>query len=182
MTPRRTGFTLVETVMALAIAGLVAMLAYASLSAGLDTDQRVRHVSAATDDQTRWRALASDALRHMLVASLPGQPALRMDPDAMEFRTSALGTPSGIGAAWRVRMTVHDSAAIMRATNEETGAEVVASVPGVTALRFRAQSLGVSGEWQEAWSSPSPPVAVRVDFAAATRAVPPLVVVVGLPQ
>ena len=180
MSRARAGFTLVEAVMALAIAGLVAMLAYASLSVGLDTDQRVRRAAAASDDETRWRALATDALRHMIVAPLPGRPALGMGPNSMEFRTSALGTPSGVGAAWSVHVTVRDSVLVMRATNEETGAEVVAKLPGVTALSVRAQSLGAIDAWQEAWDSPSPPVAVRVAFVSTTTAVQPLVVAVGL--
>lgn len=180
MTRARAGFTLVETVLALAIAGLVSMLAYASLRAGLDTDQRVRQASAAADDETRWRALASDALRHMAEATVPGRPALTLGPDAMEFRTNALGTPSGAGAAWRVRVSVQDSSAVLHATNEETGAELVARMPGVTALRVRAQSLGLAGQWQDAWISPSPPVAVRLDFVSASSPALPLVVAAGL--
>lgn len=180
MTRARKGFTLVETVLALAIAGLVSMLAYAALSVGLDTDHRVRRASAEADDGTRWRALASDALRHLFEAPLADRPALIMGGNAVEFRTSALGSPSGVGAAWRVTVATRDSTAVMRATNEETGAEIVASLPGVTALRIRAQSLGLSGEWQETWTSPSPPAVVRIDFVATNGSMRPLVVATGL--
>ena len=180
MTRRRSGFTLVETVLALAIAGVVAVLSYASLRAGLDTDQRVRAIGTAADDDTRWRALAGGAMRHVLDAAQPGLPALRRGPNLVEFRTSALGTPSGAGAAWSVRLSVQDSAAVLTAINEETNAEVVARIPGVSALRVRAQSLGSLGEWQEEWTSASPPAAVRIDFVSARRTVQPLVVAVGL--
>lgn len=180
MTRKPAGFTLVETVMALAIAGLVSMLAYSSLNVGLDTEQRVRRASAAADDDTRWRALASDAVRHMIEATQPDRPALIIGPDSMLFRTRALGAPSGAGSAWRVRVTIRDSAAVMHATNEETGAEIEARMPGVAALRVRAQSLGSPDRWQDAWIAPSPPVAVRFDFMVVSGAVLPLVVSVGL--
>lgn len=180
MTRRRAGFTLVEAILALAITGVVAALSYAALSAGLDTDQRVRAMGTVADDDTRWRALAGDALRHVLDAAQPGQPALRTGPNLAAFRTSALGTPSGAGAAWSVRLSVQDSAAVLTAINEETNAELVARIPGISALRVRAQSLGSSGDWQEDWTSASPPPAVRIDFVSRSGTVQPLVVSVGL--
>ena len=180
MTSGRPGFTLVETVLALAIAGMVSTLAFASLSAGLDTEQRVRRVSAAADDEARWRALSGDALRHITDATQPGRPALGIGPSSLEFRTTALGTPSGAGAAWRMRVSVQDSSAVLRATSEETGAVLVARMNGVTGLRIRTQSLGASGEWQEAWSSPSPPAVVRIDFVSTSGLMLPLVVATGL--
>ena len=60
----RRAFTLLELIVSIAVAGIVALLAYGSANAGFDTRDALARHRATTEAELRSRVLLADALRH----------------------------------------------------------------------------------------------------------------------
>src|SRR5215217_2367455 len=60
----RAGFTLIELMVATVVTGLVTSLAYAAVSAGFDTSDRIEQYHTTVEAQAIVRELLLDALRH----------------------------------------------------------------------------------------------------------------------
>ena len=70
----RRAFTLIEVIVALTIAGLIALAARSAIVAGLDTQERLQLHTTRTESDARFRALTAQALRHMTDAPTAGTP------------------------------------------------------------------------------------------------------------
>lgn len=189
----KRGFTLIEVIVALTLAGIIALAARAALVAGMDTEERLQRHTTQSEGDARFRALLVQALRHMSDAPATGLAPFTLRDTIVDggrasqtaqFYTRGLGFPAGSGAILRI--------------NVAPGAEgltiVARRADGAVVLRGVAQGLGAmhvrtrtpSGEWLDAWPRTlQVPVAVVVNFDAPTTdakrgAIPPLVMATRL--
>lgn len=175
---RRAGFTLLELVVALVVTGVVALLAYSTLRAGLDTEARVERTDAAVSGMAVARALLLDALRHLpegggasmndalfvledrtIAAGMPG--------DALAFVSYGVGRAPGASAPWSVSLTPTDDGVRLRAipldAPDRAGIDVL--LPGARGLDARVLARSADADWLDAWSRTGRvPAAVRIQL------------------
>lgn len=175
---RRAGFTLLELVVAIVVTGVVALLAYATLQAGLDTSERAERLRASVSAQAVMRALLLDALRH-----LPEEGGGAMDEAlfTLEDRTSGSGLPTdvvaflshGIGRVpgtagiWSVTLGPTEDGVRLYAVplDASDGVAFEARVTGARGVEARALPRGTGSAWTERWDLPGRvPAAVRIQL------------------
>ena len=157
------GFTLLELMIAVALAGVVALLVYGAAQAGLDTEGRLAVNRRRLQSARTMRTLLQDALRNARPAVRPGPPAFTLEP-----RLSALGEPAdrlsfvaagGLppltsDADWLV--TVEPTPAGLSLTAKPLGVRaptpVAALLPGITGLKIRVQAPGTVSRWTDSWA------------------------------
>lgn len=170
----RRAFTLVEVVVALVIAGLLALAARAVLVAGIDTQERLQRHATVTEGDARFRALVVQALRHMTDAPAVGlTPFVLRDTtiadtvasQTIEFYSRGLSQPAGTGAVMRIRLTPTDAGLTITAisANGVTALEGVA--PGIAAIHVTLQDR--SGNWVAGW-----PLTLQTPAAVALELIP----------
>lgn len=183
------GFTLVEILVAVALLGLVAVLAYRGVAALVDGEVRL------ADEARRWRTL--DAALARIEADLrQAQPRAvraggRTEPawiaaveangsSALAFSRAGAEFDAGPGVAGqRIGYRVRDGVlqvlfwpGLDRENGGEAGAQAWPLVEGVAALRI--EHLGERDAWTTAWPRPGGaalPRGVRVQLALADGAV-----------
>jgi prepilin-type N-terminal cleavage/methylation domain-containing protein len=170
MTVRR-GFTLIEVLIALVLTSVVVVLAYSTLRAGADVEQRVTAAREADQNLTVMRAVLTDALRHAVESSEDGTRAMQTVTDAQGHTTSfaflsrGVQTPHGGTAPWNVAL-ISDSIGIT------LDARSLQSARSPLRLSVRnAQSMTVrfkgrdAEDWVAEWTDPTRmPTAVEVRF------------------
>ena len=204
---RRCGFTLLELIVTLAVAGIIALLVYGSAQAGFDTRERLDRHRATTEAELRARTLLADALRHAsddgdrgveAFALIDGVTSRGTPADRLVFLSRGITPPMGASALWRVEVSITSNGLridAVRATNEQSGPQlatlpsaapaaptVSTLIPEIRALDVRVMSLADEA-WLASWrSSSQTPAAVRMDFFDAQSAPigAPLIVRVGL--
>ena len=169
----RRAFTLVEVIVALTIAGLIALAARAALVAGIDTEERLQLHTTSSEGNARFRALLTEALRHMTDAPAPGlAPFALLDTiiegapsHTAEFYSRGLGFPAGAGAILRVTVAPTADGLTMTALRSD-GAVVLRGVaPSLGAMRVRTRTP--AGEWLDGWPRTlQVPAAVTMQFSA----------------
>lgn len=193
---RRRGFTLLELIVSITIAGVIALLVYSSASAGFDTRDALAKHRAGAESELRVRSVLSDALRHASDEADAGVSAFDLvdaiEPsglpaDQLTFLTRGVLPPLGATALWR--LTVSPSAAGLIVRGEGVGPQRDGTQPGYTAVLSHVRGLDVEvasvsdRAWITGWpSNRQLPVAARLTFYDATGQLvgPPLVVRVGL--
>ena len=172
---QRAAFTLLEVVVALVITGMVALVAYAALDAGIATRGRIDGPLRAHTDGLAARAMLADAMRH--IVEHDDAEALVADAgnggDVLTFYSRGLAEPFGASSLWRVQ--VH-GATIAAAPIDKVAPLLVSELPGV-------QAIHVSTLTPDGWH-PGPvahgqsPQAMRVEFepVAGQTAMAPLIV------
>jgi prepilin-type N-terminal cleavage/methylation domain-containing protein len=183
----RRAFTLVEVVLALVIAGLLALAARAVLVAGIDTQERLQRHAAVTEGDARFRALVVQALRHMTDAPTVGvSPFVLRDTtlanaapsQAVEFYSRGLSQPAGTGTVMHIRLVPSERGLTIRAVdaNGFTSSEGVA--PGIGAMHVRVQTR--TGEWVATWprtlQTPAAVALELVPFGTPRGALAPIIV------
>lgn len=184
----RRGFTLLELLVALALAGVVALLVYGAAQAAFDAEARLARERRALQAERAMRTLLEDALRNARSAPRPGDPAFILETgtsarggpeDRLTFVTRGGFPPLTADADWRV--TVEATPAGLAVSAVPLGVRapprIAGLVAGVTGLEVRVQAAG-GGAWTGAWPTLAAlPRAVRLTFWADTaRAGLPLVV------
>jgi prepilin-type N-terminal cleavage/methylation domain-containing protein len=176
----RRGFTLVEVMIALLISSIVVVLAYATLSAGLDTQDRVAAARAADAESAAMRAMIGDALRHAVAgdASDPLGMHTNAAGSSLHFITRGIDAPMGGRGRWQVSISTDTAGVSMRAVSRDgQGAPLI-----VTARRGRTLAVRflpmASMEWRDRWEDPSrlpEAVELHVRDAQGRDLMPPLV-------
>lgn len=190
----RRAFTLLELIVSIAVAGIVALLAYGSASAGFDTRDALARHRATTEAELRSRALLGDALRHasdeggatgalgstfqLIDAVEPsGLPA-----DRLSFFTRGVVPPLGASGLWSMTVVPTATGVGIVAEPVDGGAALHAVFSGARGLNVEVMPIA-DRNWTTAWPATNQlPAAVRLTFYDSTRATigAPLVIRLGL--
>jgi prepilin-type N-terminal cleavage/methylation domain-containing protein len=184
----RRAFTLVEVIVAITIAGIIALAARAALVAGMDTEERLQLHTTTSEGDARFRSLLTDALRHMTDSPVPGLAPFAVRDTVVdgrpgqtaEFYSRGLGFPAGTGAILRIIVAASSGGLTITALHTDGGVVLRGVAPSLAAMNVRAKTP--AGLWLEVWPQTlQVPVAVTLAFAtqstdASSGAIPPLVV------
>jgi prepilin-type N-terminal cleavage/methylation domain-containing protein len=170
----RRGFTLMETITAIALTAIVITIAAAALAAASDSREKIAQYEATLEAESRWRALVIDMLRHAPAADAVDEPLLRIGmtdgAPSLTFLSKGVVQPFGTGRIWRV--TLHNTSA-----GVTFDAEAIGRGPAASPLQARLSHLrlidvaarddGTSiGGWRGDWPvERSRPVLLRLSFA-----------------
>ncbi len=177
---QRRGFTLIEVMIALLIGSVVIVLAYATLSAGLDTQQRVVAAREADASATAFRAFLVDALRHAVTGDAEDPKGMHTDEGGttLAFVTRGVEAPLGGSARWRVSLTSDTGGVAIRADSPD-GSRAPLQLTMRSSRQVAVRFLPLASmEWRDQWKDPARlPDAVELRFLDANGrdAMPPIV-------
>jgi len=173
---RASGFTLLELLVAIVVAGIVALLVYGTAAAGRETQVRLTERRHAFETAQAFRAMLEDALRNARPSRVSGDTtfwiASRLDArgrphDRLWFITAGGTPPLTPDADWQISLESDANGVVMMATPVGIMAptRVVARYPGATGLQLRVLSVGSPPAWLDRWVFPSfAPAAITVAF------------------
>ncbi|WP_396204246.1 type II secretion system protein J [Gemmatimonas sp.] len=122
----RRGFTLVELMLALTLTAITATVAGSALVSARRTAERVREHGSATADDSRWRAMLADMLRHPPRPDQASEPLLRLNREgstsSLQFLTVGVREPLGTGSIWRAVVTEDSAGLLLTASPITAGA------------------------------------------------------------
>ncbi|MBC7563167.1 MAG: prepilin-type N-terminal cleavage/methylation domain-containing protein, partial [Gemmatimonadaceae bacterium] len=162
----RGGFTLLEVMIALLIGGVVVLLGYSTLGAGLDVEARVTAARELDASTIAFRATLTDALRHAVTGD-----GLQTGTDAtgvttrMSFVSRGVMQPLGGSEAW-----------MMELASDSTGVTLDARPAGMTRAALHLSAHGPrtfavrflpldDTAWRGAWNDPTRlPSAIEIRF------------------
>ena len=172
------GFTLVELLVAIVITGIVALLAYAALTAGLDTLARVEAHRRQAQSRALVRPLLADALRHVADAQADGLPAFMISQasssspgSSLTFLTRGVENPLGSSGLWKIGLSTSVDGLLLRAEPLENRSRPAFEtvVPGVKEVRFRVLPTRQDRIWVTNWeSSRQHPYALKIEMLDST--------------
>lgn len=156
--PRRSGFTLLELLLALTISALVVTVAHRLFTGVTESAKRMKADRAALDREMNGRRWLVEAFGSLDVGTESGGFAGR--PDRIEFSTWQR-TPHG----WLTRRRVN--VALVMDTLRLEGPVSVAIAASVSALQVDyLLDPGANAKWVREWISPvSAPLAIRLRLA-----------------
>jgi prepilin-type N-terminal cleavage/methylation domain-containing protein len=182
------GFTLLELLVALVLAGVVALLVYGAAQTAFDVEARLAANRRVWQAQLGMRTLLEDALRNALPAPRPGDPVFTLEQgtasngapaDRLTFVTRGGFPPLTSDADWRVTisLTPNGLSAIATPLGVRADTRVAGVLPGVTGLEINVQAPD-GGAWTRRWPLPTAfPRAVALRFfgdSGAPAQLPPL--------
>ncbi|HUQ83231.1 MAG TPA: prepilin-type N-terminal cleavage/methylation domain-containing protein [Gemmatimonadaceae bacterium] len=180
----RSGFTLLELIVSIAVTGIIALLVYGSANAGFDTrDALARHREGA-ESELRARAFLVDALRHASEDANPGDAAFELrdaadsrglPADQLTFLSRGVIPPLGASALWVVTVAPSPAGLMISAgpapaapTDSAGVTSVVGVIAGARGVDVDVMSLA-DRRWTNAWPSNGQlPAAARVILYDAT--------------
>ena len=156
--PSGSGFTLIEVVVALAIAGLVVLLASRVFGAAADASHALVRARAGLDREANARRWLAAAFRSLDVGQDSAGPFAGQE-DRVEF-SSWLETVDGSFARSRLALRADEGRFVVVATPGDT----VALADSVESVAFDyLLEPGADTKWVRAWISPvSAPLGVRI--------------------
>lgn len=189
----RRAFTLLELIVSIAVAGIIALLAYGSAAAGFDTRDALARYRSTTEAELRARVFVTDALRHASDEGDRGTAAFELidamdvrglPSDQLTFLTRGVMPPLGGSPLWSVTLAPSPTGLVFRAAPlRSTGeASVTGLLANVRGLDVQVAALA-DRSWMSAWpTSGQLPAAVRLTLYDSSGAVvgAPLVVRLGL--
>lgn len=171
----RRGFTLLELLVAILLAGVVALLVYGAAEAGSDTAAHLAASRRQWQSQRAMRTLIEDALRNARPALRAGDAALVLQPqtssagiprDRLIFVTRGGFPPLTADADWRVIIEVTEAgvSAVAIPLGVRVPERLAGVLPGVTGVEIRTQAPG-GGPWLRHWPLPGAfPRAIVLNF------------------
>jgi prepilin-type N-terminal cleavage/methylation domain-containing protein len=166
----RRGFTLLEVIVALAVTGLVAGLAFGAASAGIDTRERLVRVRRQESSAGALREVLHDALRHAEPGVSSEDTTFALGGlgagEAIRFVTRGVLPPLGTGGRWAltVRASAEGTTLIAVPMDDVSATPVRVVAPTIAGITVRALERA-GGTWASTWDRPSsPPVAVAIRF------------------
>ena len=174
---RRSGFTLLELLLAIVVTSLVAMLVYGTVQVGLDARERVAVRLATEQSRRAARLVLVDALRNASPPSFLGDSVFTLEdrrdaagrPAArLSFRTAGGLPPLTPDSDWLLTLEATDSGATLSARPAGTrlSPRLVAHLGDVVGVEVNAQRQGgPNAGWTRDWHNrASLPAAVSVTF------------------
>jgi prepilin-type N-terminal cleavage/methylation domain-containing protein len=185
----RAGFTLLEMLVSIVLASVVALLVYGVAQAARDTQARVTRESEAWERALAMRLLLGAALAGAEPATQPGEAVFQLESrrdeggvprDRLTFVAQGSLPPLSPGADWVV--TLEPTPSGLRLAGRPVGVRVPARLlgllPGVTGLAVRVRDPDGRIGWSAQWERPALlPSAVELTYWSETgRVGRPLVV------
>ena len=193
----RRAFTLLELIVSIVVAGLIALLVYGSASAGFDTRDALARYRTTSESELTARVMITDALRHASDEADKGAAAFDlvdatdargMPTDQLSFLTRGILPPLGASGVWTMTLAPSARGLLVRATptlspgqRQGTGS-ITALLGPIRGLDVRVMSL-IDRAWSASWPSNGQlPAAVELTFydAAGAPVGAPVVVRLGL--
>lgn len=169
MKQSRRGFTLIELMVSIVLTGLVAMLAYGSVQAGLDSSARIETYRRTSESEALTRSLIADALRH--VSDAPSGASFEIQRtvesgDILRFVSRGVSGPLGAGAVWRVEIGPSANGLQFNAVPLEGNLNSISgSVASIRSISVRVLRAPDDNEWQDHWESTRQfPAAIEISF------------------
>jgi prepilin-type N-terminal cleavage/methylation domain-containing protein len=177
------GFTLLELIVAVVLAGVVALLVYGAAGAAADIQERLWAKRAAIQSSRAMRVAIEDALRNARPALRYGDTVLILEDgtddagrpaDRLSFVTAGTLAPLTADADWTV--TIEPTAEGLTLAALPLGfaepQRVVARLAGVTGLDVRVLPQGPGQSWSTRWTQQTKlPRAVELTYWADTGAI-----------
>lgn len=189
----RRGFTLIEVTTAIVITGVVSLLAYGSVQAGLESADRVERHRSGIESAALMRSLVTDALRHPASSPEPSLPSFSITQSEtagintarLQFVSRGVSLPHGAGGLWNVVLEPTSNGLRLKADPMETTAELAleSTLPGIRGVNVRSMTTRAERMWNTGWESRNAaPYAVEIRFFdAANREVgAPMIVVTAM--
>lgn len=176
---RPSGFTLIEVLVALLIASVVASLSYTVLATAVDTSATVEMAGNELAADARFRALLADALRHPSPAPGVDAPtfvvAHEARGDRVTFTSRGIVPPLGTSESWDVEIW-SDSAGVQfeaRPSGSES-VPVHATLHGASGLEVLTRDGASRRNWVRGWERPgrTPDMVALVWRSPRTTSVP----------
>jgi len=160
---RSSGFTLLELLVAIVLAGVVALLVYGAAQAGLDTEEHLVASGRSLQSARAMRALLEEALRNVRPALNPRAPAFTLESrttvqgrplDRLAFVTTGGLPPLTADADWAVTVEPTTEGLAISATplGVRSARPVTGLLPGITGLKVRVLVPGTQSDWTETWA------------------------------
>ena len=186
------GFTLIEMIVAIALTGIVALLAYGSMQAGLDSASRIERYRRGNESEVLMRSLVTDALRHpsdapggsasFEIVNVPGTQGA--SGDMLRFVSRGVSGALGAGDLWRVQLGQSSRGLQFGATSlDGDAAPIAGAIPSIKSMSVRVLGSTSDVAWRSGWESTRQfPAAVEISFRDSLGALagPPRVVGTGL--
>ncbi|HUQ48408.1 MAG TPA: prepilin-type N-terminal cleavage/methylation domain-containing protein [Gemmatimonadaceae bacterium] len=187
MRKRRYGFTLIELMVALVLTGIVSLIAYGSIQAGIDSTDRLAMQRQTVESEALVRVMVSDALRHP-ADSPDGNPAFELlsfagnRGDGIQFVTRGVSGVPGAGQLWRVALRPSASGVELEAISLESAASIRTHLPNLSSIDVRVLRAVDDMAWQDRWQSTQQfPAVVEISFNDLFgKSGPPFIVQTGL--
>jgi len=185
--PTRSGFTLVELMVALTLTAVAAGVAGSTMMAARRTGERVEAHTQDNEADIRLRAVLTDMLRHAPPGEAASEPLLQLRREAdgvvLEFLTTGVQAPLGTGPMWRATLWTDSTGLRLHAVplrDASTTAEITLTVPQASALEVEVLELFREGDpaaWRADWPVfQTRPSAVRLSWRHNGETREPLVV------
>jgi prepilin-type N-terminal cleavage/methylation domain-containing protein len=180
---RARGFTLLELIVAVVLAGVVALLVYGAAGAAADIQERLWAKRAAVQSSRAMRVAIEDALRNVRPALRYGDTVLTLEDrtdgagrpaDRLSFVAAGSFAPLTPDADWAVTIEPTPDGLILAAVpfGFAEPPRVVARLAGVTGLDVRVLAPGPGQSWSDRWTLRTKlPRAVELTYVADTGAV-----------
>ena len=165
MTQQRSGFTLIELMLALVLTAVVALLVYGTVQAGIDTRLRLESTLRERQTARAVRAILEDALRNIREPSSSvdsvfllfqsdgsgGRPA-----DRLHFLSGGGLPPLSTEADWVVMLepTPNGLRLSAAAIGVRSSPRLLALLPGVVGVEVRVKAPNAP-EWSRGWANPA---------------------------
>jgi prepilin-type N-terminal cleavage/methylation domain-containing protein len=150
---RRSGFTLLEIMVAIVLTSLIALLAFSAAGVAIDARARLTARLDQVQSARAVRTLLTDALRNARIPTRPGDPGFDLQNGRLSFVSAGGAAPLDPDYDWRITLTpdARGLSFVATALGHTTPAQVAFRVPDVT--RWDVQVLEPDGsQWQSNWS------------------------------
>ena len=170
-----SGFTLLELLVAIVVAGIVALLVYGTAAAGRETQARLTERRHAMELAQAFHSTLEDALRNARPTGVSGDSAFWMvarrdargrPSDRLWFVTAGSTAPLTADADWQVSIEPDSDAIVMTCTPVGVARRpVIIRYRGATGLEIHALDFSSPPAWVQAWRFPSfVPAAIELRF------------------
>ncbi|MGH7525824.1 MAG: prepilin-type N-terminal cleavage/methylation domain-containing protein [Gemmatimonadales bacterium] len=160
---RRSGFTLIEVMVAIVLTAVVSLLVYGAARAARDTQARIAEERTSLQSALAMRLLLQGALAGAQTTFLAADTVFALEnrvsgrgvpQDRLTFVASGDLPPLSPGADWTVSLepTPLGLRLVGGPMGIRTPTRLLALLPGVTGLAVRVRDRGVGAGWREEWN------------------------------
>jgi prepilin-type N-terminal cleavage/methylation domain-containing protein len=157
----RSGFTLLEVLVAIVLTGVVGLLVYGAAAVAVDTQRRLEEKGREIRGRQAWRVTLQEAFRNTRPAATVTDTAFYLEEgfvagrpaDRVTFVTAGSMAPLTADSDWIVTLEVAAEGLVLsaRPVGAVVPARRVVGVPGVTGFDVRVLDFEPPAGWLETW-------------------------------